>query len=65
MNLIYKKKYKERILTGNNKPIFTNINIKKRNTSDTKNYYDRSNSVLNNNGIFNKYKTAIMSLKDE
>ena len=59
------KKYKERILTGNNKPIFTNINIKKRNTSDTKNYYDRSNSVLNNNGIFNKYKTAIMSLKDE
>ena len=58
------KKYKERILTGN-KPIFTNINIKKRNTSDTKNYYDRSNSVLNNNGIFNKYKTAIMSLKDD
>ena len=58
------KKYKERILTGN-KPIFFNINVKKRNTSDSKNYYDRSNSVLNNNVIFNKYKAAIMSLKDD
>ena len=58
------KKYKERILYGNNKPQFFNINIKKRNTSDSKNYYDRSNSVLNNNIIFNKYKASIMSLKD-
>ena len=58
------KKYKERILAGN-KPMYFNINVKKRNTSDSKNSYDRSNSVLNNNAIFNKYKAAIMSLKDE
>ncbi len=58
------KKYKERILSGN-KPMYFNINAKKRNTSDSKNSYDRSNSVLNNNTIFNKYKAAIMSLKDE
>ena len=58
------KKYKEKILTGK-KPIFFNVNAKKRNTSDSKNYYDRSNSVLNNNIIFNKYKAAIMSLKDD
>ncbi len=58
------KKYKERILSGN-KPMYFNINAKKRNTSDSKNSYDRSNSVLNNNAIFNKYKAAIMSLKDE
>ena len=58
------KKYKEKILTGK-KPIFFNVNVKKRNTSDSKNYYDRSNSVLNNNIIFNKYKAAIMSLKDD
>ena len=58
------KKYKERILSGN-KPMYFNINVKKRNTSDSKNSYDRSNSVLNNNAIFNKYKAAIMSLKDE
>ena len=58
------KKYKERILAGN-KPMYFNINAKKRNTSDSKNSYDRSNSVLNNNAIFNKYKAAIMSLKDE
>ena len=61
---ITQKKYKERILYGSNKPSFYNINIKKRNTSDSKNYYDRSNSVLNNNIIFNKYKASIMSLKD-
>ena len=58
------KKYKEKILTGK-KPIFFNVNAKKRNTSDSKNYYDRSNSVLNNNIIFNKYKAAVMSLKDD
>ena len=58
------KKYKEKILTGK-KPIFFNVNAKKRNISDSKNYYDRSNSVLNNNVIFNKYKAAIMSLKDD
>ena len=58
------KKYKERILAGN-KPMYFNINVKKRNTSDSKNSYDSSNSVLNNNAIFNKYKAAIMSLKDE
>ena len=57
------KKYKEKILNGN-KGIFSNTNSKKRNISDSKNYYDRSNSVLNNNIIFNKYKAAIMSLKD-
>jgi hypothetical protein len=57
------KKFKERILNGN-KGIFSNINSKKRNISDSKNYYDRSSSVLNNNIIFNKYKAAIMSLKD-
>ena len=58
------KKYKERILSGN-KTIFFNINSKRRNISDLKNTYERSNSVLNNNIIFNKYKAAIMSLKDE
>ena len=57
------KKFKERIL-NNNKSTFLNINSKKRNISDSKNYYDRSSSVLNNNIIFNKYKAAIMSLKD-
>ena len=57
------KKFKERIL-NNNKGTFLNINSKKRNISDSKNYYDRSSSVLNNNIIFNKYKAAIMSLKD-
>ena len=57
------KKFKERILNGN-KGTFSNINSKKRNISDSKNYYDRSSSVLNNNIIFNKYKAAIMSLKD-
>ena len=56
------KKYKERILSGN-KSIFSNINSKRRNTSDSK-YENRSNSVLNNNIIFNKYKAAILSLKD-
>ena len=58
------KKYKERILSGN-KPMYFNVNIKKRNTSDSKNYWDRSNSVLNNNIIINKFKANIMSLKDE
>ena len=58
------KKYKERILSGN-KTIFFNINSKRRNISDLKNTYERSNSVLNNNIIFNKYKAAIMSLKDD
>ncbi len=58
------KKYKERILSGA-RPNYTNINLKKRNTSDSKNYYERSNSVINNNNvIFNKYKASIMSLKD-
>ena len=58
------KKYKERILSGA-RPNYTNINLKKRNTSDSKNYYERSNSVINNNNIiFNKYKNSIMSLKD-
>ena len=58
------KKYKERILSGV-RPKYSNINTKKRNTSDSKNYYERSNSVLNNNNImFNKYKASIMSLKD-
>ena len=58
------KKYKERILSGI-RPIYSNINTKKRNTSDSKNYYERSNSVINNNNvIFNKYKASIMSLKD-
>ena len=57
------KKYKEKILFGN-KGKFLNINPKNRNTSDSKNNNDRSNSVLNNNAIFNKYKAAIMSLKD-
>ena len=58
------KKYKERILSGN-KAIFFNINSKRGNISDLKNTYERSNSVLNNNIIFNKYKAAIMSLKDD
>jgi len=58
------KKYKERILSGN-KTIFFNINSKRKNISDLKNTYERSNSVLNNNIIFNKYKAAIMSLKDD
>ena len=58
------KKFKERILSGN-KTIFFNINSKRRNISDLKNNYERSNSVLNNNIIFNKYKAAIMSLKDD
>jgi len=58
------KKYKERILSGN-KTIFFNINSKRRNISDLKSTYERSNSVLNNNIIFNKYKAAIMSLKDD
>ena len=58
------KKYKERILSGN-KTIFFNINSKRRNISDLKSGYERSNSVLNNNIIFNKYKAAIMSLKDD
>ena len=44
------KKYKERILSGA-RPNYTNINLKKRNTSDSKNYYERSNSVINNNNI--------------
>ena len=58
------KKYKERILSGV-RPKYSNINTKKRNTSDSKNYYERSNSVINsNNVIFNKYKASIMSLKD-
>ena len=58
------KKYKERILSGI-RPKYSNINTKKRNTSDSKNYYERSNSVINsNNVIFNKYKASIMSLKD-
>ena len=58
------KKYKERILSGI-RPKYSNINTKKRNTSDSKNYYERSNSVINNNNvIFNKYKASIMSLKD-
>ena len=61
------KKYKERILSGI-RPKFSNITIKKRNTSDSKNYYERSNSVINsntlNNIIFNKYKASIMSLKE-
>ena len=57
------KKYKEKILFGN-KGKFLNINQKVRNTSESKNLNDRSNSVLNNNAIFNKYKAAIMSLKD-
>ena len=58
------KKYKERILSGA-RPNYTNINLKKRNASDSKNYYERSNSVINNNNIiFNKYKNSIMSLKD-
>ena len=59
-----KKKNKETILSTV-RPKFTNISIKKRNTSDSKNYYERSNSVINNNNIiFNKYKASIMSLKD-
>ena len=59
-----KNKHKESILSGI-KPKYTNINMKKRNTSDSKNYYERSNSVINNNNIiFNKYKASIMSLKD-
>ena len=61
------KKYKERILSGI-RPKYSNISIKKRNTSDSKNYYERSNSVINNNTlnniIFNKYKASIMSLKE-
>ena len=58
------KKYKERILSGV-RPKYSNISSKKRNTSDSKNYYERSNSVINNNNvIFNKYKASIMSLKD-
>ena len=58
-----KKKYKETILSSI-RPKYSNIN-KKRNTSDSKNYYERSNSVINNNNIiFNKYKASIMSLKD-
>ena len=58
------KKYKERILSGI-RPKYSNISIKKRNTSDSKNYYERSNSVINNNNIiFNKYKASIMSLKE-
>ena len=58
------KKYKERILSGN-KPMYFNVNVKKRNTSNSKNCWDRSNSVLNNNIIINKFKANIMSLKDE
>ena len=58
------KKYKERILSGN-KNIFFNINSKRRNISDLKSNCERSNSVLNNNNFFNKYKAAIMSLKDD
>ena len=59
-----KKKYKETILSSN-RPKYSNISLKKRNTSDSKNYYERSNSVINNNNIiFNKYKASIMSLKD-
>ena len=59
-----KKKYKDNILSSI-RPKYSNISIKKRNTSDSKNYYERSNSVINNNNIiFNKYKASIMSLKD-
>ena len=59
-----KKKYKDNILSSI-RPKYPNISIKKRNTSDSKNYYERSNSVMNsNNIIFNKYKASIMSLKD-
>ena len=59
-----KKKYKDNILSSM-RPKYSNISIKKRNTSDSKNYYERSNSVINNNNIiFNKYKASIMSLKD-
>ena len=59
-----KKKYKDNILSSI-RPKYSNISIKKRNTSDSKNYYERSNSVMNsNNIIFNKYKASIMSLKD-
>ena len=64
MNQIIKKKYKDNILSSI-RPKYSNISIKKRNTSDSKNYYERSNSVMNsNNIIFNKYKASIMSLKD-
>jgi hypothetical protein len=44
------KKYKEIILSSN-RPKYSNITNKKRNTSDSKNYYERSNSVVNNNTV--------------
>jgi len=57
------KKYKEKKLFGN-KDKLLNVNQKKRNTSNSKNNDNRSNSVLNNKIIFNKYKTSIMYHKD-
>ena len=57
-------KYKETTILSSTRKKYSNINNKKRNTSDSKNYYERSNSVINNNIIFNKYKASIMSLNE-
>ena len=57
------KKFKANILNGV-KPIFLNVRAKSRTISDTKYSDNRCNSVYNNNNTFNKYKAAIMTLKN-
>lgn len=57
------KKFKENILNGI-KPIFLNVRAKNRTISDSKYSDNRCNSVYNNNNTFNKYKAAIMTLKN-
>ena len=63
MNPLHRKNTKKKKLFGN-KDKLLNVNQKKRNTSNSKNNDNRSNSVLNNKIIFNKYKTSIMYHKD-
>ena len=57
------KKFKSNILNGI-KPIYLNIRTKNRTISDNKYSDERCNSVYNNSNTFNKYKAAIMTLKN-
>ena len=57
------KRFKASILNGV-KPIFLNVRAKSRTISDIKYSDNRCNSVYNNNNTFNKYKAAIMTLKN-
>ena len=65
-HILLQNKIKENNIIHNVKQKFTNTKLKLSNNSENKitNGENKRNNIYNNNNTFNKYKAAIMALKD-